>query len=278
MAHHLARQDLPAEIAGVVDPVWSRIRQEAEAALRAEPAMATLFFTTILNQASLEDAVIHRVASRLAHAALTSDLIIQTFEEALAADLGLSEAFRADILAVVDRDPACSRFIEPLLYFKGFHAIQTHRLAHWLWNEGRRDLALYFQSRSSEVFQTDINPAARIGKGIFLDHATGLVVGQTAIIEDDVSILQGVTLGGTGKERGDRHPKIRRDVLLGAGAKVLGNIEVGQCARVASGSVVLQPVPRNTTVAGVPARVVGTAGCAEPARSMDQILSEKSEA
>jgi serine O-acetyltransferase len=262
---------------GVVDPVWSRIRQEAEAALRAEPAMATLFFTTVINQASFEAAVIHRVASRLAHAALTSDLIIQTFEEALAADRGLSEAFRADILAVVDRDPACSRFIEPLLYFKGFHAIQTHRLAHWLWNEGRRDLALYFQSRSSEVFQTDINPAARIGKGIFLDHATGLVVGQTAVIEDDVSILQGVTLGGTGKERGDRHPKIRRGVLLGAGAKVLGNIEVGQCARVASGSVVLQPVPRNTTVAGVPARVVGTAGCAEPARSMDQILSGKSE-
>jgi serine O-acetyltransferase len=277
MAHHLARQDVPAEIVGVVDPVWSRIRQEAEAALRAEPAMATLFFTTVINQASFEAAVIHRVASRLAHAALTSDLIIQTFEEALAADRGLSEAFRADILAVVDRDPACSRFIEPRLYLNGVHAIQTHRLAHWLWNEGRRDLALYFQSRSSEVFQTDINPAARIGKGIFLDHATGLVVGQTAVIEDDVSILQGVTLGGTGKERGDRHPKIRRGVLLGAGAKVLGNIEVGQCARVASGSVVLQPVPRNTTVAGVPARVVGTAGCAEPARSMDQILSGKSE-
>ncbi|NNM73255.1 serine O-acetyltransferase [Enterovirga aerilata] len=277
MAHHLARQEAVGEIAGIVDPVWMRIRQEAEAALRAEPALATLLFTTILNQATLEAAVIHRVASRLAHAALTSDLIIQTFEEALAADRSVAEAFRADLIAVVDRDPACSRFLEPLLYFKGFHAIQTHRLAHWLWNEGRRDFALYLQSRSSEVFQTDINPAARIGKGIFLDHATGLVVGQTAVIEDDVSILQGVTLGGTGKERGDRHPKIRRGVLLGAGAKVLGNIEVGQCARVAAGSVVLQPVPRNTTVAGVPARVVGAAGCAEPARSMDQILSEKSE-
>ena len=278
MAHHLARQELAPEIAGVVDPVWMRIRQEAEAALRAEPALATLLFTTILNQPTLEAAVIHRVASRLAHAALTSDLIIQTFEEALAGNSAIAEAFRADILAVVDRDPACSRFLEPLLYFKGFHAIQTHRLANWLWTEGRRDFALYLQSRSSEVFQTDINPAARIGKGIFLDHATGLVVGQTAVIEDDVSILQDVTLGGTGKERGDRHPKIRRGVLLGAGAKVLGNIEVGQCARVASGSVVLQAVPRNTTVAGVPARVVGAAGCAEPARSMDQILSDKSEA
>ena len=279
MAHSLARQDLGGEVvAGIVDPVWSRIRQEAEAAMRAEPAMATFFVTTVLNQETLEAAVAHRIGSRLAHVALPFDLVVQTFAEALAADRGLSDAFRADIVAIVDRDPATSRFIEPLLYFKGFHAIGTHRLAHWLWNAGRRDLALYLQSRSSEVFQTDINPAARIGKGIFLDHATGLVVGQTAVIEDDVSILQGVTLGGTGKERGDRHPKIRRGVLLGAGAKVLGNIEVGQCARVASGSVVLQPVPRNTTVAGVPARVVGAAGCAEPARSMDQILSEKAEA
>jgi serine O-acetyltransferase len=278
MAQHLARQEITGEVVGIVDPVWMRIRQEAESALHAEPAMGTFFVSTILNQESLAAAVTHRVAGRLAHAALPFDLIVQTFNEALAADRALPEVFRADILAVADRDPACSRLLEPLLYFKGFHAIQTHRLAHWLWTEGRRDLALYLQSRSSEVFQTDINPGARIGRGIFLDHATGLVVGQTAVIEDDVSILQDVTLGGTGKERGDRHPKIRRGVLLGAGAKVLGNIEVGQCARVASGSVVLQPVPRNTTVAGVPARVVGTAGCAEPARSMDQILSEKGEA
>jgi serine O-acetyltransferase len=163
-------------------------------------------------------------------------------------------------MAVVDRDPACDRVIEPVLYFKGFHAIQTHRLAHWLWRQGRKDFALYLQSRASEVFQTDIHPAARVGKGIFLDHATGLVVGSTAVIEDDVSMLQGVTLGGTGKETGDRHPKIRRGVLIGAGAKILGNIEIGQCVRVAAGSVVLQAVPRNSTVAGVPARVVGTAG------------------
>jgi serine O-acetyltransferase len=163
--------------------------------------------------------------------------------------------------------------LEPVLYFKGFHAIQTHRLAHWLWHRGRQDFALYLQSRSSEVFQTDIHPAARIGRGIFLDHATGLVVGSTAVVEDNVSMLQDVTLGGTGKERGDRHPKIRHGVLIGAGAKILGNIEVGQCARVAAGSVVLQPVPCNATVAGVPARVVGAAGCAEPSRAMDQLLS-----
>ena len=155
--------------------------------------------------------------------------------------------------------------------------MQCHRLAHALWKGGRRDFALWLQSRASEVFQTDINPAARIGKGVFLDHATGLVVGQTCVIEDDVSILHGVTLGGTGNERGDRHPKIRRGVLIGAGAKVIGNIEVGYCARIAAGSVVLSPVPHNKTVAGVPARVVGEAGCAEPARSMDQILAEKLE-
>jgi serine O-acetyltransferase len=191
------------------------------------------------------------------------------------ADPGMSAGFQADLIAVIDRDPACKRIIEPLLYFKGFHALQTHRMAHALWKKGRTDLALYLQSRSSEVFQTDINPEARIGQGVFLDHATGLVIGQTAVIEDDVSILQDVTLGGTGKETGDRHPKIRRGVLIGAGAKVLGNIEVGHCARVAAGSVVLQDVPHNTTVAGVPARIVGTAGCAEPARTMDQILADK---
>jgi serine O-acetyltransferase len=178
-------------------------------------------------------------------------------------------------MAVFDRDPACTRLIEPFLYFKGFHALQAYRLAHALWKAGRRDFALYLQSRASEVFQVDINPAALIGKGIFLDHATGIVIGSTAVVEDDVSMLQGVTLGGTGKEVGDRHPKIRHGVLLGAGAKVLGNIEVGHCSRVASGSVVLQAVPHNKTVAGVPARVVGEAGCAEPARSMDQIIAAK---
>jgi serine O-acetyltransferase len=162
--------------------------------------------------------------------------------------------------------------MEPVLYYKGFHALVTHRLAHHLWQEGRHDFALWLQSRCSAVFQTDIHPAVRIGKGVFLDHATGLVVGETALIEDDVSILQGVTLGGTGKEGGDRHPKIRRGVLIGAGAKVLGNIEVGACARIAAGSVVLKPVPSGFTVAGVPARVVGQAGCAEPSRAMDQTL------
>jgi serine O-acetyltransferase len=269
-----ARADNPEPVAGVVDPVWTRIREEAETAIRQEPSLGGLMLTSLLNHETLEAAVVHRVASRLGHSSVPSDLIEQTFLEALQAEPAIGISFRADIAAVVDRDPAVTRVIEPVLYFKGFHAIQTHRLAHWLWNRGRYDFALYLQSRSSEVFQTDINPAARIGRGIFLDHATGLVVGATAVIEDNVSMLQDVTLGGTGKVRGDRHPKIRQGVLIGAGAKVLGNIEVGQCARIAAGSVVLEPVPRNTTVAGVPARVVGTAGCAEPARSMDQLLRE----
>ena len=274
MSQPLARAEAQDAIVGMVDPVWAKLRQEAEAVLRHEPSLTSFVLTTILNHDTLEAAVTHRVASRLGHPTVCADLIAQTFAEALEGDPAIGEAFRADLLAVADRDPACNRLIEPMLYFKGFHAIQTHRLAHWLWNTGRQDFALYLQSRSSEVFQTDIAPAARIGRGIFLDHATGLVVGMTAVIEDNVSMLQDVTLGGTGKERGDRHPKIRQGVLIGAGAKILGNIEVGQCARVAAGSVVLQPVPRNTTVAGVPAKVVGTAGCAEPARSMDQILSE----
>jgi serine O-acetyltransferase len=222
----------------------------------------------------LEGAVVHRLAERLDHSDVSGELIRQAYAEALRDTPELRDLFRADIAATLDRDPAADRCIEPLLYFKGFHAIQTHRLAHWLWSKGRQDFAFYLQSRSSAVFQTDIHPAVTVGRGIFLDHATGLVVGETAMIEDDVSMLQDVTLGGTGKEDGDRHPKIRRGVLIGAGAKILGNIEVGACARIAAGSVVLKAVPPRTTVAGVPARVVGEAGCAEPARSMDQLLND----
>ncbi|MCA0031634.1 serine O-acetyltransferase [Mesorhizobium sp. B263B2A] len=255
-----------------VDPIWRSIRDEAMEAVNRDPLLAAFLYSTILNQESLEEAVIHRIAERLAHQDIGSDLIRQTFKSMLADDKGWPTTVRVDIQAYYDRDPACDRFIMPVLYFKGFHAIQTHRLAHWLWNQGRKDFALYLQSRSSSVFQTDINPAARIGMGIFIDHATGLVVGETAVIEDDVSILHGVTLGGTGKAGGDRHPKIRRGVLIGAGAKILGNIEIGHCSKIAAGSVVLSPVPHNKTVAGVPARVVGETGCDQPSRQMDQLL------
>ena len=256
-----------------VDPIWHRIRQDAEAAVAVEPAIATFLYAGVLNQPNLEQAVAHRIAERLDHPDVQADLIRQAFDSMLGDDTGFAEAVRIDLQAVFDRDPACHRLIEPLLYFKGFHAIQAHRLAHWLWNDGRRDFALYLQSRSSAVFQTDINPAARIGKGIFLDHATGLVVGETAAIGDDVSILHSVTLGGTGKEGADRHPKIDHGVLIGAGAKILGNIHVGHCTKIAAGSVVLSDVPPCKTVAGVPAKVVGESGCAEPARAMDQMLS-----
>jgi serine O-acetyltransferase len=255
-----------------VDPVWARVRNEAEAIVRNEPELATFIYSTILHHDSLEASVVHRLSERLDHADVSAELIRQAYADALEADPAIGNAFRADIVATVDRDPASDRFIEPLLYFKGFHAIQTHRLAHWLLGRGRKDFAFYLQSRSSAVFQCDINPAARIGRGIFVDHATGLVIGETAVVEDDVSMLHGVTLGGTGKEDGDRHPKIRRGVLIGAGAKILGNIEVGHCARIAAGSVVVRPVPNNVTVAGVPARVVGTAGCPEPSRSMDMMF------
>jgi serine O-acetyltransferase len=257
-----------------LDPVWARIREEAEAIAAREPQMASFIFQTVLNHDSLERVVAHRIAARLDHPDLPGNLIRQAYDELLQAETWIGEAIRADIGAVVDRDPACSRAIEPVLYFKGFHALETHRLAHFLWKRGRQDFGLYLQSRSSSVFGVDIHPQVPVGRGIFIDHATGIVVGQTAVIDDDVSILQGVTLGGTGKERGDRHPKIRRGVLLSAGAKVLGNIEVGACSRVAAGAVVLKPVPPNTTVAGVPARVVGESTCGDeaPARTMDQMF------
>ena len=255
-----------------VDPIWRSVRDEALEAVSRDPLLSAFLYSSILNQESLEAAVIHRIAERLDHPDVGADLIRQTFHAMVVETPDWSTTVRADIQAYYDRDPACDRFLMPVLYFKGFHAIQTHRLAHWLWDQGRRDFALYLQSRSSAVFQTDINPAARIGKGIFIDHATGLVVGQTAVIEDDVSILHGVTLGGTGKAGGDRHPKIRYGVLIGAGAKILGNIEVGHCAKIAAGSVVLSPVPHNKTVAGVPARVVGESGCDRPSAQMDQFL------
>jgi len=265
-------QTRPAKGLDKVDPVWMRIRSEAEDVTRREPELATFIYENVLHHATLEAAVVHRVSERLGNADISGDLIRQAYNDALEEEPAIGEAFRADIVATVDRDPATQRFIEPVLYYKGFHAIQTHRLAHWLHRKGRKDFALYLQSRSSSVFQCDINPAAKIGRGIFLDHATGLVVGETASIDDDVSILHDVTLGGTGKEHEDRHPKIRRGVMIGAGAKILGNIEVGHCARIAAGSVVIKSVPNNVTVAGVPAKVVGEAGCPEPSRAMDQML------
>src|SRR5215208_6655951 len=265
-------QSNTASALGRVDPVWARIRHEADEVVRREPELATFIYSTILQHDTLEAAVIRRVTERLDRPEISAKQIRQTYGDALESDSSIALAFRADIVATFDRDPATDRFIEPVLYFKGFHAIQAHRLAHWLWGKGRKDFAYYLQSRSSAVFQCDIHPAAKVGRGIFLDHATGLVVGETAVIGDNVSMLHDVTLGGTGKDHGDRHPKIADGVLIGAGAKIIGNIEVGHCARVAAGSVVLKAVPNNVTVAGIPAKIVGDSPCEEPSRTMDHMF------
>ncbi|NNE25166.1 MAG: serine O-acetyltransferase [Rhizobiales bacterium] len=255
-----------------VDPVWSRIRAEAEDIIRTDPSLGGFIFSSILNHDRLECALSHRLAQRLGNADIGAELIVQAFDDALEDDPGIGALIRADVLAVFERDPACDRYIDPFLYFKGFQAVQNHRMAHRLYHMGRRDFAFYLQSRASMVFGVDIHPAAKIGRGIMIDHAHSIVIGETAVVGDDVSMLHSVTLGGTGKADGDRHPKIGSGVLLGAGASVLGNIKIGECSRVASGSVVLHDVPPARTVAGVPARVVGYAGCSEPARSMDHTM------
>ena len=271
MSRHGSAQPAIASL----DPVWGRIRMEAEEAVRHDPSLGGFIFAAVLNHTRFEAALAQRLAQRLGNADVGEGLVAQAINEAMEADPEIAAAARADIAATHDRDPACHRYLDPLLYFKGFQAIQTHRVAHWLWNRGRRDFAYYLQSRSSMVSTVDIHPGAQIGKGIMVDHGHDIVIGETAVIEDNVSIMQGVTLGGTGKQTGDRHPKIRQGVLIGAGAKVLGNIEIGRCSRVAACSVVLHDVPANRTVAGVPAKIVGNAGCDEPARAMDHQLAEQ---
>jgi serine O-acetyltransferase len=266
------RRGKAAKIAAY-DPVWECVRQDAEAAARAEPELAALMFANILNHSRLEHAVCHRLAQRLDHDNVNADLIRQTFLAIAEREPEYAGIIRADLSAVYDRDPACGRLIDPLLYFKGFHALETYRFAHFLWHEGRRDFAMYLQSQTSMVFNIDIHPAAKIGRGIMLDHGSGIVIGETAEIGDNTSLLHSVTLGGSGKEMGDRHPKVGRGVMIGAGAKILGNIHVGDCARIAAGSVVLKDVPPKTTVAGVPARVIGEAGCSQPSRMMNQLLA-----
>lgn len=260
----------------MIDPVLllNTIKQEAMSALELDPALGMLFQSAILKHNNLSVMIAGRVAARLSTRELNEETLFQIFVEQIGKIEQLEDILAQDISAVFHRDPACNRFMEPVLYLKGFLAIEGHRFAHSLWLAGRKDLALFLQGRSSSVFQTDIHPAAKMGRGIFLDHATGLVVGETAVIGDDVSMLQGVTLGGTGKESGDRHPKIGHGVLIGAGAKVLGNITVGDCSKIAACSVVLKPVAAYSTVAGVPAKVVGKIEDREPALSMDQLINE----
>jgi len=256
-------------------PVWASLCVEAERAARNEPALASLLNAVILSHRSLGTALSYQLARKLGDQELRAMSLREIAEEAYASAPHLVEIAEADLKAVFERDPACKGYLQPFLFFKGFLSLQAQRVAHWLWNENRETMAFYLQSRVSELFQVDIHPATRIGKGVFVDHGTGIVVGETAVIGDDVSMLQGVTLGGTGAERGDRHPKIGNGVLLGAGAKVLGNITIGDHAKIASGSVVLKPVPAGCTAAGVPARLVNCPTCDEPARTMDQTLAEE---
>ncbi|MEO1694361.1 MAG: serine O-acetyltransferase [Pseudomonadota bacterium] len=255
-----------------VDPLWQTLRGEAERATIATPTLSGFIHATLLAHDTLEDAVCHRLADLLAHGHINASALRPTLQGVIQSAPELGQIFRADLAAVFDRDPACERVIEPFLYFKGFHALSAHRFAHHLLSEGDRDIALFLQSQASRAFSVDINPAALIGRGIMIDHAHSIVIGETARVGDNVSLLHGVTLGGTGKVGGDRHPKVGDNVLIGAGAKVLGNITIGNCSRIAAGSVVLKDVPPQTTVAGVPAKVVGDAGCPEPARSMDQLF------
>lgn len=263
---------LPQNNIETIDPIWSQVRKEAESVVSREPKLSGFIHSNILNHAKLDDAIIHRLAQRMHHMDISSDVLRQTFENVIKDNPELSEMIRVDIAAVFDRDPACNRLIDPILYYKGFHALEVYRIANTLWGSGQFDFSLYLQSQASRVFAVDIHPAAEIGRGIMIDHATGVVIGETAAIGDNSSILHNVTLGGSGKESGDRHPKIGCNVMIGAGAKVLGNIIVGDCARIASGSVVLKDVPSRKTVAGVPAKVVGPAGCPEPSRVMNQML------
>lgn len=254
------------------DSVWQTIREEVSREAAREPILASFFHAVVLNHQSLEDALSFHLASKLASHTLPAMLVREVIDQALSDDLGIRAALRADITAVRDRDPATDSLFAPLLYYKGLHALQSQRVGHWLWQRDRKPLALYLQNRISEVFGVDIHPAARIGKGILIDHGTSVVIGETAVVEDNVSMLHEVTLGGTGKEHGDRHPKVRHGVLIGTGAKILGNVEIGEGAKIGAGSVVLDNVPPHTTAAGVPAKIVGRAEVAEPALTMDHHL------
>ncbi|MFC3077259.1 serine O-acetyltransferase [Phenylobacterium terrae] len=255
-------------------PVWAALRNEAARVAKTEAALASLLHTVILSHEDLGGALSYQLARKLGDQELGAMTMREIACQAYEAEPRLVEMAEADLKAVFERDPACRGYVQPFLFFKGFLALQTHRIAHWLWKQGREAMAFHLQSRTSELFQVDINPAARIGSGVFFDHGTGIVIGETAVIGDDVSMLHGVTLGGTGAERGDRHPKVGNGVLLGAGAKVLGNITIGDYAKIASGSVVLKPVPPGCTAAGVPARLVNCPTCDEPAKSMDHTLAD----
>lgn len=268
-AAELAKEGSIADIAAA-GSLWQAMRREVHARAEFEPIMSSFFHATVLNHETIEGSLSFLLASKLDSPVVSSMAIREIIEEAYGQEPSIIRAAEIDIKATRERDPACNSYSTPFLFYKGFHALQAYRVAHWLWGQSRHSLAFYFQNQMSSIFSVDIHPAARIGCGIMFDHATGLVVGETAVIEDDVSILHGVTLGGTGKASGDRHPKVRRGVLLGANASIIGNIEIGEGAKVGAGSVVMKDVPAHVTVAGVPAEIVGKPKGDSPALDVDQ--------
>jgi serine O-acetyltransferase len=254
------------------DPVWNRLHDEVLAMTRCEAMLASYLYAAVLSHDCLEDALSYLLAAKLASPYLSAMSLRDVFAQGLRDSAPMREALRRDLTAVLERDPAARGLAQPFLHYKGFHALEAHRVAHWLWGKGRESLAFYLQNRVSEIFAVDIHPAARLGMGILIDHGTGVVIGETAVVGDDVSLLHEVTLGGTGKESGDRHPKVGSGVMIGAGAKILGNVRIGDGSKVAAGSVVLHDVPPHATVAGVPAKIVGRPATDQPARHMDQQL------
>lgn len=263
----------PINLTAGNDPIWQEILSDTEKMVRGEPVLASFLYSTILNHQQLESSLSFHLANKLDSPTVSALLVREVIEEALHGDANIGKAVRCDLRAVRERDSACNSYAEPFLFFKGFHALQSYRIAHWLWNQGREALALVLQNHISSEFGVDIHPAAKIGYGILMDHATGVVIGETAVVGNNVSILQGVTLGGTGKEDGDRHPKVGDGVLISAHATILGNIKIGCGAKVGAGSVVLQDVPPHTTVAGVPAKIVGHPTSDQPALDMNHGIS-----
>jgi len=264
----------PREKVTTVDPIWTALREQAEAMAGREPTLAGFVHATILQHDRLEQALSYHLARKLGGEDLSPLAVREMFDDAVADDPGIGEALRADLSAVFERDPACHSYVDAFLFYKGVHALESWRISHWLWNQGRKAMALFLQSRISQLFAVDVHPAAKIGRGIMFDHATGIVIGETAVVEDDVSIMQDVTLGGTGKESGDRHPKIRRGVLLSLGAKILGNIEIGEYSRIGAGSVVLKSVPPRCTAVGVPAKLVNCECGERPSQMMDHYIDD----
>ena len=270
-ADELGESSTIAEIASA-GSLWKAMRKEVQARTEFEPLMSTFFQATVLNHDSLAGALSFLLASKLDSTVVSSMAIREIIQEAFSAEESIIRAAEIDMKATRERDPACNSFSTPFLFYKGFHALQIHRVANWLWSQERYSLAFFLQNQVSTIFGVDIHPAAKIGCGVMFDHANGLVIGETAVVEDDVSMLHGVTLGGTGKETGDRHPKIRKGVLIGANATIIGNIEIGTGAKVGAGSVVMKDVPPHVTVAGVPAKIVGKPDCEAPACDMGQCL------